>query len=90
MGELLDGQQERDIAVLAGLAERSLATVVVSVTTVDPLIARKMEPRATAPKRRIETIDAHFSMKAAHVMKQIRETRGGKDHDPTLFLNDNG
>jgi len=46
----------RDIDILARLAERSLVRVSISVTTLDHRLARKMEPRASAPARRIEAI----------------------------------
>lgn len=46
----------RDIDILADMARRNLAHVGVSVTTLDRDLARKMEPRAAAPDRRIETI----------------------------------
>ncbi|HYC54754.1 MAG TPA: PA0069 family radical SAM protein [Candidatus Binatia bacterium] len=46
----------RDLDVLAPMAERRLAQVSVSVTTLDPELARVMEPRASAPSRRIEAI----------------------------------
>jgi DNA repair photolyase len=49
---------ERDIDLLAPLAARRLVEVYVSVTTLDRQLARRMEPRATAPQRRIETIRA--------------------------------
>lgn len=47
---------ERDIDVLAPMAEKRLARVFVSVTNFDAALARKLEPRAAAPYRRIETI----------------------------------
>lgn len=47
---------ERDVDILAAMAGRGLARVAVSVTTLDRSLARKMEPRATAPERRLETI----------------------------------
>lgn len=47
---------ERDIDVLSVLAESSLVEVFVSVTSLDHGLARRMEPRATAPLRRLETI----------------------------------
>jgi DNA repair photolyase len=47
---------ERDIDILGPMAARGLARVGVSVTTLDPAIARAMEPRVPAPARRIETI----------------------------------
>ena len=46
----------RDIDILARLAERQLVKVAISVTTLDPLLARSMEPRATAPSKRLEAI----------------------------------
>ena len=49
---------ERDLDLLAPLAEKRLAAVYVSVTTLDPALARIMEPRATAPHRRLKTISA--------------------------------
>jgi DNA repair photolyase len=46
----------RDLDILARLAERKLAKVALSVTTLDPELARKMEPRAATPMRRLETL----------------------------------
>ena len=132
---------ERDIDLLAVAAQRRLVQIVVSLTTLDRKLARRMEPRAAAPQRRLETIRAlteagipvsvlvapvipvlteyeiesilkaaraagardagyvlirlphevkdlfrnwlkvHEPLKADHVMKSIREYRGGKDYD---------
>lgn len=47
---------ERDIDLLASLARRRLVTVFVTITTLDPVLARVFEPRAAAPWRRLETI----------------------------------
>ncbi len=47
---------ERDIDLLAAMAEQNLAEVHLSVTTLDRNLARRMEPRATAPQRRLETL----------------------------------
>ena len=47
---------ERDIDILGEMAADNLASVTVSITTLDTLLARKMEPRATAPQRRLQTI----------------------------------
>ncbi len=47
---------ERDIDLLAPMAARRLAAVAVTVTTLDPAIARTLEPRAAAPARRLRTI----------------------------------
>ncbi len=46
---------ERDIDLLAPMARARLARVFISVTTLDRELARRMEPRAAAPQRRIET-----------------------------------
>ncbi|MGE0384514.1 MAG: PA0069 family radical SAM protein [Gammaproteobacteria bacterium] len=49
---------ERDLDLLAPLAAQKLVEVFVSVTTLDRGLARRMEPRAAAPQRRLETIGA--------------------------------
>jgi DNA repair photolyase len=46
----------RDIDILSQMAERQLAKIAISVTTLDPKLARRMEPRAAAPAKRLETI----------------------------------
>jgi DNA repair photolyase len=46
----------RDIDILARMAERGLAKVALSVTTMDRRLARTMEPRAATPTKRLETI----------------------------------
>ncbi len=46
----------RDIDILARMAARNLAKVAVSVTTLDPALARTMEPRAATPARRLEAL----------------------------------
>lgn len=47
---------ERDIDILAPMAAKRLAAVFISVTTLDHRLARRLEPRATAPQRRIEAL----------------------------------
>jgi DNA repair photolyase len=46
----------RDLDLLIPMAERRLVQVFVSVTTLDRVLARRLEPRAAAPQRRVETI----------------------------------
>src|SRR5581483_11521968 len=46
----------RDLDILARMAARNLAKVALSVTTLDAALARKMEPRAATPMRRLETL----------------------------------
>lgn len=47
---------ERDIGLLATMAAQGLAAVYVTITTLDRGIARRLEPRAAAPERRLETL----------------------------------
>ena len=132
---------ERDLDLIAPMAARNLARVYVSVTTLDRTLARTLEPRATAPQRRLATIralsqagvpggvmtapiipqlndrdleaileaaaahgarqagwimlrlplevaplfrdwlDAHYPLRAEHVMSVLRQLRGGRDYD---------
>lgn len=47
----------RDLDLLRSLAARGLIHVQVSVTTLDPDLARRLEPRAAAPHRRLALIE---------------------------------
>jgi len=49
---------ERDLDLLGPMAAKRLAKVFVSITTLDRSLARRMEPRAASPQRRLETIRA--------------------------------
>jgi len=131
----------RDLDLLAPMAARRLATVMISITTLDRGLARHMEPRAASPERRLRTLralneagvptgvlsspmipglndaelerileaaasagarsagyvilrlphelqsifgewlEAHYPLRAAHVLNLVRETRGGKLYD---------
>ena len=46
----------RDIDLLAPMADRGLAKVAISLTTLDPKLARRTEPRAASPAKRLATI----------------------------------
>lgn len=48
---------ERDIDILGDMASRSLSRVGISLTTLDPDLCRRMEPRAPSPRRRLQTIE---------------------------------
>ena len=48
---------ERDLDLIAPMAERRLAAVYLSVTSLDPELARSLEPRAASPQRRLRTIE---------------------------------
>ncbi|MVW72311.1 PA0069 family radical SAM protein [Bordetella sp. 15P40C-2] len=47
---------ERDLDLLRALAEQRLVTVYISITTLDSDMARTLEPRASAPWRRIQAV----------------------------------
>lgn len=47
---------ERDLDLLVPMASKNLVQVYISVTTLDHDLARRLEPRASAPSRRIEAI----------------------------------
>jgi DNA repair photolyase len=47
----------RDVDLLAELAASSAASVSISLTTLDPELQRRMEPRASAPRRRLAAIE---------------------------------
>ena len=49
---------QRDIDLLRQLAEKKLAQVVVSITTLDEDLRNKMEPRTASIKKRLETVEA--------------------------------
>ncbi len=47
----------RDIDLLAPMARKGLVKVAVSVTSLDPKLARAMEPRASTPQKRLAAIE---------------------------------
>ena len=47
----------RDIDILKDLAQRNLTAVILSVTSLDAGLTKKMEPRTSAPHRRLEAIE---------------------------------
>jgi DNA repair photolyase len=48
----------RDIDILGRMAQRNLAGVAISITTLDRKLARDMEPRAATPGRRLDAVKA--------------------------------
>jgi DNA repair photolyase len=133
---------ERDLDLLAPMARKGLVHLFVSIGTLDHELMRRLEPRTSAPERRLEVLRAlceagipcgvlvapiipflndrdmetvlersaaqgagmagyqilrlpyelkdlfkdwlerHYPLKAAHVMSQIRQMRGGRENDP--------
>jgi DNA repair photolyase len=49
---------ERDLDLIAPMALRNMVRVYVSITTLDRELARKLEPRAASPQRRLQTVKA--------------------------------
>ncbi len=47
---------ERDVDLLAPMAAKNLVVAAVTITTLDADLARKLEPRAATPSRRLRTI----------------------------------
>lgn len=133
---------ERDLDLLAPMAKKGLVHVFVSIGTLEHDLMRRLEPRSSAPQRRLEVLRAltgagipcgvlvapiipflndrdmetvleraaaqgagiagyqilrlpyelkdlfkdwlerHYPLKAAHIMSQIRQMRGGRENDP--------
>jgi DNA repair photolyase len=133
---------ERDVDVLAAMARKNLVRVFVSIAMLDKALARRLDPRAPAPQRRLQLVamlaragvpvgvmlapvipqltdkdleaileaaaahgatsagwimlrlprevaplfrgwlDAHYPLRAAHVMSLVGQVRGGRDNDP--------
>ena len=48
----------RDLDILSSMSKRNLVHIMISVTTLDRDLARKMEPRAATPERRLKTLKA--------------------------------
>ncbi|MCC6778615.1 MAG: PA0069 family radical SAM protein [Hyphomicrobiales bacterium] len=46
----------RDLDILSRMAKRNLVKVALSVTALDPKLARTMEPRAATPRRRLDAL----------------------------------
>jgi DNA repair photolyase len=49
---------ERDLDLIAPMAQQRLAAAYVSITTLDPALARMLEPRAPTSERRLRTISS--------------------------------
>jgi DNA repair photolyase len=47
---------ERDLDLIGPMAEAGLVSAMITITTLDPALARALEPRAPAPWRRLQTV----------------------------------
>ncbi len=52
----------RDLDILQSMAERGLVSATISLTTLDNKLSRRMEPRASAPYRRLQAIQQLATM----------------------------
>ncbi|OYX39604.1 MULTISPECIES: PA0069 family radical SAM protein [unclassified Sphingomonas] len=90
----------RDIDLLAPMAARQLASVMISITTLDPRTAMTMEPRAPSPAKRLAAIRAlsaagipvHVSISPVipgitdHEMETILEAAATAGADTASFI----
>ncbi len=76
----------RDLDILRRMARRRLVRVAVSITTLQPDLARAMEPRACAPARRLDTIGqlADAGVPVAVMMAPV--VPGLNDHEIEAIL----
>ena len=82
-----------DLDILSDMARDGLVKVFLSVTTLDRSLARKMEPRAPTPEKRIEAIarlnDAGVPAGSGRAGHPRRQRRGDRD-DPDSGLGRRG
>ncbi|MEZ5913749.1 MAG: PA0069 family radical SAM protein [Paracoccaceae bacterium] len=77
---------ERDSDLLGEMAERGLACVGISLTTLDPGLSRAMEPRAPAPARRLRVIE-HLARAGIPVRAMVAPVVPGlTDHEIEAIL----
>lgn len=77
----------RDIDVLQRLNEHQAVVVILSVTTLDPDLARKMEPRTSTPARRLAAIEAMAKAKIPVGVMLAPIIPGLTDHEIPAILN---
>ena len=79
---------ERDLDILAPMAERGLSCVGVSLTTLDAQLSRRLEPRAPSPQRRLRMIR---QLAGAGARTQVSYyTLGEGPHSPKVGSEDRG
>lgn len=76
----------RDLDLLTELARLELAVVMLSVTTLDQALARAMEPRASAPHRRVEAIRALAAAGVPAFVSASPMIPGLNDHELEAIL----
>jgi DNA repair photolyase len=76
----------RDVDILSAMASKRLAQVSVSVTSLDPDLARVMEPRASTPARRLQAIRELSSAGIAVAVLAAPMIPGLNDHELERIL----
>jgi len=76
----------RDLDLLAPMAEKGLAAVALSITTLDPDLARKMEPRAAAPHRRLDALRELSAAGIPTVVMVAPVIAGLTDHETEAIM----
>jgi DNA repair photolyase len=76
----------RDIDILSPMAEKRLAFVMISITTLDHKLARAMEPRASTPQRRLDAIRELNSANIPVVVNVAPIIPGLTDHEPERIM----
>ncbi len=76
----------RDLDLLTQLAQKNLAIVFLSVTTLDNELAGKLEPRASRPHRRLETISRLVEAKVPAGVLSSPMIPGLNDHELEAIL----
>jgi DNA repair photolyase len=71
----------RDIDYLSELAQRDAAHVAVSITTLDPELARTLEPRASTPARRLAAVEELSAAGVPVVVMMAPIIPGLTDHE---------
>lgn len=80
------GLVARDADVLSELAKIGCASVIVSITTLDGELARRMEPRASQPRRRLEAVETLASAGIAVTVLVAPVIPGLTDHEIPAIL----
>ena len=76
----------RDIDILKPMADRGLARVAVSVTTLDSKLARSLEPRAAAPYRRLDALRELSAAGIPTIVMTAPMIPALNDHEMELIL----
>ncbi len=77
---------ERDLDLLAPMAAQGLVRVAVSVTTLDRDLARRLEPRAATPQRRLATVRALAGAGVPTAVMVAPVIPGLTDHETEAIL----